>query len=94
MAPLVDAGAPALPTGRSSPGWALNGKTRRLTGAYLVHAFRQAGIPARVVTNLWVHYARLRPVWHELVGRSFLPRDLQQAYQQQLARRFAQLLGA
>lgn len=93
LAPLVDAGAPALPAQRSGPGWVLNGQTSRLTRADVVGAFRQAGVPARVVTNLWAHYARLRPVWQGLVARSFLPPALQQAYQDRLTRRAAQLLG-
>lgn len=58
----------------------LNGKKKRLKREDFEKAMRDSGMDAKAITNLFSRFAKVIPVWHELIDESFLPVEMQEDY--------------
>lgn len=58
----------------------LNGKKKRLKREDFEKAMRDSGMDAKAITNLFSRFAKVIPVWHELIDESFLPVEMQKDY--------------
>ena len=41
---------------------------------------RDSGMDGKAIANLFARFSKAHPKWHELINASFLPTDLQDAY--------------
>lgn len=62
----------------------LNGKKKRLKREDFEKAMRDSGMDAKAITNLFSRFAKVIPVWHELIDESFLPVEMQEDYHEKI----------
>lgn len=62
----------------------LNGKKKRIKREDFEKAMRDSGMDEKAIANLFDRFSKVIPQWHELIKVSFLPMDLQEAYQHKI----------
>ncbi|HET9503038.1 MAG TPA: HipA domain-containing protein [Hymenobacter sp.] len=93
LAPAYDLVATALvnPADTEELALTLNGKKKRLRQTDFRQAAQRAGVDDKVMTGILARFTKAKPAWHEFIGRSFLPKVLQEQFYTLLDSRFAQL---
>lgn len=70
----------AMPEDDEELALTLNGKKKRIKREDFEKAMRDSGIDEKAIANLFARFSKAIPKWHELIDVSFLPTDLQEAY--------------
>lgn len=75
----------AMPEDEEELALTLNGKKKRIKREDFEKAMGDSGMDEKAIANLFNRFSKALPKWHELIGKSFLPEDLQQAYRDRIA---------
>lgn len=70
----------AMPEDDEELALTLNGKKKRIKREDFEKAMSDSGMDEKAIANLFNRFSKAIPKWHELIGISFLPDDLQQTY--------------
>ncbi|MDR0891219.1 MAG: HipA domain-containing protein [Mediterranea sp.] len=82
LAPAYDLLSTALvmPEDTEELALTLNGKKRKLKRADFEKAMLASELQPKVIENLFGRFIKAQPVWAEIIGRSFVPQEMQEAY--------------
>ena len=69
----------------------LSGKKRHLRGAHFAKAMQESGIAEKVIENSFSRFHQASERWFELIQKSFLPKDMQEAFQELIASNLGRL---
>lgn len=70
----------AMPEDDEELALTLKGKKKRIKREDFEKAMSDSGMDEKAIANLFNRFSKAIPKWHELIGISFLPDDLQQTY--------------
>lgn len=69
----------------------LNGRKKKIKPADFDQAMQRAGIPDRVISNIFRKFQKKYLGWEQTIRDSFLPKDYQEAYWQMICERLSRL---
>lgn len=75
-----------IPEDKEELALTLNGKKSKLRGEHFVKAMQNSGISDKVIENTFTKFHKVSEEWFDFIQKSFLPDDMKEEYQMQIAR--------